>query len=261
MIQNADKILFRASAMSLIMKDGRAKNSGMGETGKSYCKKLFMELMYDRHEEVTTKQMERGKISEESGITLYSLHTKTFFKKNEQNITNLFFSGTPDIFRGEDILHAEEGADIKCPWSLFTLPFPSDELDDCYYFQNMTYCALTGAKKWSTVYTLVNLPASQLDDEKRRWQYKLNVLDPDTDPVYIEKCKELEKLYIVDMAQFQKDYGWYDFATDLNDWKYDIPREKRIVTFEVARDENVIRQMEARVIEARIYIQNHLIDK
>lgn len=254
------KILFRASCMSLIMKNDRS-GKNMGETCKSYCKKLYRELLYERHEEVTTKQMEKGKSCEESGITLYSLHTKTFFKKNEENIKNMFFSGTPDIFKGESILKAEEGADIKCPYTLFTMPFPSDELDDSYYFQNMTYCALTGAKKWTTAYTLVSLPASQLDDEKRKWGYKLGIIDTETDPIYIEKCKELERLHIVDMVQFRKDYEWYDLATDLDTWKYDIPRDQRIVTFEVKRDEEVIKQMQVRVLEARNYIQKELIGK
>lgn len=254
---DTNKILFRASCNHLIMKNDRS-GKAMGETAKSYLKKYFRELKYQRHEEVSTKQMERGKESEENGISLLSLHTKTFYRKCTEKLENDFFTGHPDLVKGNNIQVTEEGVDIKCSWNLFTLPFSSDGLDDSYYYQNLTYCDLTGAKKWSTVYTLVNLSASQLDDEKRRWSYRLGGLDPESNPLYIEKCKELERLFIVDMAKFQEDYPYYDLATDINTWEFDIPRSERVVTFETLRDDEEIERMKARVLECRIWIAQNL---
>ena len=255
---DTNKILFRSSATKKIMTNDRS-GKALGETCKTYLKDVYRELKYGRREEVTTKQMEHGNEGEELGITLYSRFTKTFYKKNDERISNMFQSGTPDCYIGESIMKAERGIDIKCPWSLFTMPFPGEKLDENYFYQNHSYMALTGAKQWDTVYTLINHSASQIDDEKRKWSYKFGGLDPEANPLYIEKCKDIERNMIYDLGEFQKDYPHYDLATDLSDWNFDIPMAERIVVFPVMRDEEIIAQINGRILECRIWIKQNLI--
>lgn len=250
---NPNEINIRASAMSLVMTNARS-GGGMGDTAKSYLKKLVRELKYDRYQEIETKAMRRGVEHEEEGISLYSLHAKKMFRKNEKNWRNSFFTGTPDIFTmNKEVI--VRGFDIKCPLSIFTMPFKDEKLDSAYFYQNMTYCDLTGAESFTTVYTLLNWSADMIDAEKRKMSYGINSLDPTTTDEYKQKSLLIEKNFIVNMAEFQRDYPYYDLETDLSKWEYDIPMSDRIIEFEVKRDEAVLKSMRDRVIECREYIK------
>jgi len=112
--------------------------------------------------------------------------------------------------------------------------------------------AITGAKKWTTVYTLCNCSADQIMNEKRMAFYALGQ-PADNDPVYKAKCIEIEKNMIFDMAQFKKDYPGYDL--DCTDWRYDIPRGERVKEFPVYRDEEIINAIYAQVGKCRKHME------
>lgn len=229
----------------------------MGATCKTYLQELYLEQRYGRRQEFTSKYIEKGKLQEELGITLFSLYyrdqtNKTLmFKKNDIRIENKFLSGEPDLFIGDNINEAEEGFDIKCPYSVWTFPFFETELINVYKWQNVGYMALTGAKRWTTVYTLVNAPFNLIDDEKRRVWYAMNCPD-ETDPTYIAKCVEIEKNMIYDMRQFMSHNPHYDLHA--KEWANDIPRAERVKTFTVERNETEIQQVYDTVARCREYM-------
>ena len=231
----------------------------LGQTAKTYLRKLYLEQKYGLRQEFTSKYVEKGKQQEELGITLYSLHKQEttgktiFYKKNDIRINNEYLSGEPDLFTGESIYNADEGVDIKCPYGLWTFPFFETALPPQYEWQNHGYIALTGAKQWTTGYTLVNAPASLIDDEKRRVKYAMNLIDADKDPDYVKKCIEIEKNMIFDMEQFLSDNPWYDLHC--KEWKYDIPRSERVKEFVTERDDIKIELVYATVRKCRKYME------
>lgn len=251
---NADKILFRASAISQIM-TGTSKGWDMKKsvTAQNYCKQLFRELKYKRKQSITNKYMEKGLSEEEAAITLLSRVKKNYYKKNEEWITNDFVSGTPDIFEGESINKANQGYDTKCSWGLFTFPFASDELDKEYYYQDMTYMALTGAGKWTTVFCLVNASDTLIDSEKKKAWYQMGC---HADKAFKDKCIAIEKNMIFDMKQFRNDNPLYDF--DCEEWDFDIPMQERIIEFEVQRDDKEIERIYNRIKECRAWMNDTL---
>lgn len=223
--------LFRASSMGLIMTDPRSGN-GLSETTKSYLKQCHREAKYGRKKFFSNKYIEKGLKVEEDGITLLSRVKKRYFKKNEERLNNAFITGLPDLFIGESILGCEEGTDIKCSWDLFTFPYEGDKLDKTYYYQNMSYMALTGAKKWTTTYCLIDTPEQMIWDEKRKLMWKMGVMT-DGDPLFQQAVAELEKTLTFD----------------------DIPLSERILEFPIERDNNVILKMYDRVSECREYLK------
>jgi len=252
---NFDNLLIRCSAIGKIMTEPRTnadKAAGkLSETTKTYLKELYRSIKYSRQKDFTSKEVEKGIQQEELAITLYSLHTKRMFKKNKERIGNEYLTGEPDLYIGQDIYNVEEGFDTKCSWSLWTFPDVADPLDTSYYWQNMGYIALTGAKKWTTVYCLVNAPAEQITAEKQKIWYATGMPD-DSNDRYMERRREVEKNMIFDMKQFRDDNPNYDL--DIKDWCYDIPRAERIVEFPVLRDEAAIQKIYWMVGKARAYM-------
>lgn len=253
---NADKILFRASAIGKIM-TGTSKGWNLDKsiTAQNYCKQLYREQRYNRKQEITTKYMQKGISEEESAITLFSRVKKIYFKKNTEWLTNEFVSGTPDIYEGQSIRKAAHGYDTKCSWNLWTFPYESDSLDTDYYYQNMSYMALSGAEKWTTVFCLVNASPSLIDSEKKSAYFKMGCPDQDN-KVYLEKCREIEKNMIFDLKQFQNDNPHYDL--DSETWHYDIPMEERLIEFTVERNDSEIEKIYNRVKDCRRWMNENL---
>lgn len=242
---NALKI--RCSSIGKVMTNGRGKDT-MGATCTSYLHQLYLENKYNRKKDFTSREMEKGIRMEEQAITLLALQKRYNFKKNSERLSNDFLTGEPDIFIGDSIQAVEEGFDTKCAWSVWTMP---DELDKMYYWQNMGYMALTGAKKWTTAYCLVNAPADMIINEKNRMWYALGCPD-DTNPKYLDKRREIEKNMIFDIALFMEKNPHFDF--DIDEWEYDIPAEERIIEFTVDRDEEAIEAIYQRIRDCRAYM-------
>lgn len=252
---NFNNLLIRCSAIGKLMtepKTKEAKAAGeFGETAKTYLRELHRSIKYSRQKDFTSKEVEKGIRQEELAITLLSLQTRKMLTKNNKRLNSLFLTGEPDVFIGKSIEEAEEGFDTKCVWSLWTLPDADDKLNADYYWQDMGYMELTGAKKWTTSYCLVNAPVDQITAEKQKIWYAMGMPD-DTNDRYMEKRKEVEKNMIFDMRQFLNDNPHYDL--DIKDWCYDIHRDERIVRFPVLRDEAAIQKIYWKVGKARAYM-------
>jgi hypothetical protein len=226
---------------------------------QNYLKKLYRGIKWNREGiDITSKYISKGNSEEQASITLLSLETKKFFKKNEQRLSNEYITGLPDIFIGESIESAEKGWDVKTSWDWTTLPYKGDKLDKDYEWQAHCYLFLTGAKEWTISHCLVNIPAELLDDEKRKLQYKIKSLDPESDPDYVEKAKKLEINFIYDYDKFVADYPYYQLLHTKQEWVYDVDRSQRVVSFLVKRDEKKIEEIKKRVEQCRLYIKQNL---
>jgi len=212
-------------------------------TTQKYLNEIYIEAKYNRRNEFSAKYVEKGIKMEEDGLTLLSRTKGLFLRKNTERLNNKFFTGEPDIMPVKKI-----GYDIKCPWSLFSMPLPDDELCDQYEYQNQGYIDLTGADEWVTAYCLVNAPSNLVLNEKKSIWYALGCLDEEKE-WYVEKCIEVEKNMIFDMREFLKEAPYFDFHCQ--EWTYDIPLEERVIEFRSVRDDDTIKALHEKVIKSR----------
>ena len=141
--------------------------------------------------------------------------------KNEEHFNNDYLTGTPDV-NTKDIL-----LDIKSSYDGTTFPFFAEEIPTKdYYYQLMGYMALTGKTESLLVYCLTNTPSEIVEDEIRREHWKNHLID------------ESEELRQEVEAKHNFDH---------------IPTEKRIKTFEVNYDAEVIQAIYKRIEECREY--------
>lgn len=237
---NADNILFRCSALGLIMtepRDKAAKERGeLGETCKKYLVEKYVYEKYGREKDIQNKYTKKGLQVEEDAITLYSRLKKKYYLKNEENLANEFICGTPDIYEGESIDKATHIPDIKSSWDLFTFAAAKNApLNKDYYWQAMGYMILTGAQTATVAYCLIDTPHALIYDECQKLKWKMGVINPDSDPLYLKACEELEK-----NMRFE-----------------DIPMEERMFEQPVKRDDKSIQKIYDRVKQCREYMNQH----
>jgi hypothetical protein len=250
--------------------DKRDNPDVLSETCKTYLRKLYRSVKHSREDIVTSKYIEKGVRHEQNAITLLSLYKNKYLKKNDERLNNRFVTGEPDVFVGPEIRKSTEGYDTKVSWSLFTLPYKDDEVDTPYYWQDMTYIALTGADKWTTAHCLINSDATSIMREKERVNYALADEDgrtPDGYPehpfydLWIKRQMEIEKNMIFDMEMFKERNPIFyqdNILLKGEEWKFDIPIEERVVEFVVHRDNEVIESMYERVKECRSWMKTNL---
>lgn len=194
----------------------------LGEGAKTYCETWLKEKLYGRRREFSNKYTEKGNICEPEAIDLYCKVNNAFAVKNEEYFENEYMTGTPDIVLPDLV------ADIKNSWDAFTFPLFDSELPNKdYYAQMQVYMCLTGKRKATVNYCLINAPEELIDKEARNVSYKAGLNEVDMD-LYDEVRAKMT----------------YD----------NIPDEFRFKSFEVAYDEKFIADLEHRVRLCRVYI-------
>lgn len=233
----------------------------LSETCKTHLVDIFASYHYGRKEEVNSKFLTKGNVREEDSITLLSRVLKQYYEKNDERISNDYLQGEVDLYEGKSILEATHTIDTKTSWSLHTfLRAKFKELDSSYYWQGQSYMALTGAKKHTVAYCLVNGTDTAINDEKRKLSFAKGMIDVngESTPEYIEKCKQIEINHIFDLQAFVKENPHFQFDNDINEWKYDIPMEDRVHTFTFERNDDDIQRLYNRVTECRVWMEENL---
>lgn len=210
----------------------KQENPELPQGAKTYCEDwLKSNLFNPRKQEWKALVIDKGLACEEDGIKMIAeVFNYQDFYKNDEYFDNEFMQGCPDV------LHNGVVRDTKLSWDLFTFPMFNDELpNEDYWWQLQGYMILTGYKKASLDYVLIDTPIP------------LVLLD-------------LKKLYYQsggvaeEWTQEKYEYLYPNYRFD------DIPKEKRIKSFEFDYDESVKESVKQRVELCRIYI-NQLITK
>lgn len=288
MITNANQILFRASSTSKIMgKIGLTENQEnelnalstkekltekqrekltslldkkshpeMPQGIKTHLIDLYISSVFSRREEIDNKYLRKGNVCEEDSITLLSRVTKTLYNKNKTRKEDEYFSGEWDM----NDLRLESTLDTKTSWNLRTFMNACyNDLNYDYYIQGQIYMHLTGAKKHTVAYCLVNSTAEIIDAEKGMLRYRSGMIDPSTGNESVEfkaKCRQIEINHIFDMGLFQSRYPYYSFHCE--DWNFDIDKDLRVKLFEFNRDDQVIKSIIDRVELCREWMNKNL---
>ena len=212
----------RCSAIGKIMTNARSKSEVLSKTCKAYLQELAIEEMYGIKKEFSSRYTDKGNIVENESIELaQQVLDCGFIHKNEEKLSNDYLTGTPDVNTNDILL------DIKSSYDGTTFPFFAEEIPTKdYYYQLMGYMALTGKTESLLVYCLTNTPSEIVEDEIRREHWKNHLIDESE-----ELRQEVESKHNFDH----------------------IPTEKRIKTFEVNYDEEVIQAIYKRIEECREY--------
>jgi hypothetical protein len=254
----ANNILFRCSSLGYLMTDSRSKSEPISETTKTHLIDVFVSAKYGRKEFIEGKFLDKGNEREEDSITLLSRINKKFYKKNSEKLSNEFVRGELDIFLGEMVNKADETIDTKTSWSAHTYHRAKNKpLDKMYEWQGHGYMWLSGAKRHTVAYCLVNGTADAIMAEKRKASFRFGI-DADVYPEYIEKCKQIEINHIFDMQSFIMENPHFQLHTPLSDWNHDIPMNERLHTFTFERDEAKLELLKNRIIECRNWMQKNL---
>lgn len=207
----------------------------LSKTCRSHLVEVFINNEYGRERSNENKYIEKGLLVEDDSITLLSRVTKKYYTKNSYNFKNEFIKGTPDIIitDGNDV--PTHVIDIKSSWDIFTFfDTKFDEVNSDYYWQLQGYMALTNTKTASLIYCLVNTPDSIINDQKRRVQWKMNVLS-DTDQIFIEAADEIDTNSIYD----------------------DIDMKKRLFEIKIERNDDDIERLYRRIRDCRKFMNDN----
>lgn len=244
----------------------KKKDKTLPKTMQSELRRIHRMETYKRNFPFTNKYVQKGIQQEEEAITNYQMYlmakgVKTLFTKNEKRFYNAWLSGEPDII--DNPKKITEGWDTKASWDLSTFPFPSDELDPQYKGQNQSYMDLTGARKWTTVYCLVNSTEHQLNNEKMKWFYAFNQPDEENNPEQyhkmVEKQKEVERMMVFDWDRFKAQFPFHHFEHTEEEWKdsgYDIPLAERVIEKVSIYSPEYIMGLQERIKISRNYLNS-----
>lgn len=235
-----ETIKFRASSWGALMSEPRekaAKERGdLSVTCQKELIKIYNQIKYGRKKDIITKAMEKGRICEEDGITLYSRCERKIFVKNDQQLENEFFTGFPDMGDHKDIRQATEVDDMKISYELDTfMPKLIEDADSGYEYQLNVYFDLCGKQclGGNIVYALVSAPLQLLNQEKKSLLWRMDVAT-DLNPAYLEAAEELEHNMIFE----------------------DIDYRERIIKKPVKRDDELIQEMKDKAPRLRQWLMN-----
>lgn len=220
-----DNHLFRASGVGYLMVNPKDKKEELSESTKTHLLDIYISETYGRRKVLSSPAMLKGNMVEEDSITLVTQQTGDLLLKNKKQLSNEFIKGSPDIVTADTVI------DTKSSWDLYTF-IKADGTDKMYYWQLQSYMWLTGKEKAKLAYCLVNSPAQQIYQEKRRAMYSLGLVDMEG----TEEFDEMER------------------QVELNMTFDDIPPEKRIKMFDFEYNPKDIELLKQRITNARLYL-------
>jgi hypothetical protein len=223
------KTLIRCSSLSCLFtepKDKVDKLAGkLSKTAKTHLQSVYVSLLWGVEKDITTKQMQKGLHGEEDGITLLSVLDDTFYSKNDERRQNDYITGHADIVH-------DYVDDLKLSWDAFTfIANLTESLPDVYEAQMQGYLWLWGKDVARVRFALIDTPQSIVEGEKYRLLRSMDVATEES-PEFIRAWERQKKNYYFSH----------------------IPIEHRVITKEVTRDEEFIRQIPEKVEKARKYL-------
>ncbi len=233
------KTKFRASSWGNLLSEPVSKADKEAGKLSLTCQKELIKIynreVYGRVKDITTKQMDKGtQVQSDSVKLLCQVDGVLYNEYDGDHLENEWFTGTPDIYIGDDIYHATEVHDIKSSYELDSfMPKLVETLDRDYTCQLNVYFDLTGASFGSISYCLVDCPLGILESEKRKLLYSMNVAT-ELAPEYLRAAAELEKLLTFP----------------------DIDYRERVIKINVERDDELIERMKAKVPALRKWLQD-----
>ena len=216
----------RCSQIGRIMSSPRKKEDILSQTTKTYLLELAVEEKYNIHKEFWSRYTDKGNEVEAESIALVNdVLDVGFIYKNEECLSNDYLTGIPDV--NTDVL-----IDVKSSWDAFTFfekVIEEEVKNKDYYYQLQGYMWLTDKQEALLCYCLIDTPLQIVRDEIRREHWRRNEIDENDE--------------IIDFVEAKHTF-------------MHIPKEKRVKTHVIKRDEKVIEAIKTRIEECREYYNN-----
>jgi hypothetical protein len=237
------KVLISCSSLGSLFTEPKLKadkDAGkLSVTAKKHLIKVYIKEKWGRRKDFVTKHMEKGLLVEPDEIALLNKLEGKWYVKNTERKNNEWITGEADIV--DELI-----IDMKGSWDAETfLPnlfegfdlttFAQKSLKDIdtdNFYQMQGYLWLWDKQKGRVSHCLVNTPESLINSEKYRLLRSMDVIS------------EENEQYKIAAAQLE-----YNMIFD------DVPREERVINFNVERDEETITQIPNRVEKAREFLQ------
>lgn len=185
-----EQFKIRASAAGVLMTDPKKKSDLVAKTVKTFLHNWLKEGIYGQKQEIKSKYISKGLEFEDMAIDkAIEWLDLPFALKNTKRFTDDYFTGEPDILLNDRVI------DIKCSYDCFSFPLFEKEIPtDDYFFQVQTYMHLTGLKKASVVYVLLNTPETpfsmEVSYDNVDIKYRIKRYDFEFQPEIIEELKK-----------------------------------------------------------------------
>lgn len=202
-----DTFKIRCSALGKLLTEPKLKadkeSGNLSATAKDYLNSVWIEEVYGRKKDTSSKYTEKGQFNEQDTMDLYCSMVGRLIVTNKIQFENEYITGTPDLFDGDIVV------DLKSSWDIWT--YMKAEVTNDYFYQLLGYMWLTGKQKASLCYGLTDCPEHMVQDElsKLRWKYK--AIDYNTDEEYLAAEAQMYKnLIYSDIPQSDrcKIYTW-----------------------------------------------------
>lgn len=203
---------------------------------KTHLADVYISTKYGRREDIKSKYMEKGLHKEEDGITLYSMTTGLFFKKNTTRLKNEFIEGEFDYEDDEHIY------DNKSNWSIFQFGrVRTKPINPMYFWQLQGYMWLSNKRKSKLIYTLLDTPDFLIQKEKTNLMYEMfgspsnfALAAEERINAYEEACAEITR----------------------NHTYSDIPDNEKVFSFDIERNDECIDKIKLKIPACRTYLNN-----
>lgn len=228
-LDNIAKMELRDKPMSAIQqkkydKDIFARdNPELPAGAKTYCKQWLKEQpgFYGRRKQLKSKYVSKGNECEDAAIELLNnVHLESYVKNTEQ-FSNDFMTGEPDI------ISEPMTRDTKCSWDSSTLPLFEESCDTDYYWQGLVYMNLTGKRRHSVDYCLIDTPMHLIEREAKYACYSMQIPEGWTfEELYEEKLSEKREDMTFGHVDLKLRIKSFEFAYDQSKIDFLIERVK-----------------------------------
>lgn len=179
----------RASQAGILMTNAR-KAGEMSKTAQTYLETWLKEQIYGVRKDVHSKVLDKGTNMENHSIDKAIMWLNLpFIYKNETNFEDEYFTGTPDLLLEKLVI------DIKTSWDCFTFPLFETSIPNMdYFYQLQVYMHLTGLKKATLCYVLIDTPETYnnaaITYKDIDPHYRIKTFDFDYDEAIIKELQQ-----------------------------------------------------------------------
>jgi hypothetical protein len=226
------KYKMRCSALYVLFTEPKSvedkKNGELSGTAKEFLNKVYIQEKWGRRKEVMTKQMKKGILVEDGIIDILGFKSNKPYKKNTERKSNDWIEGCCDIDYEPD----DEVTDVKASWEPESfIQVLVNKINPIYDYQLQGYMWLWKRLRGKLAYILEDCPDMILQNELRSLLYRMDVATDENPEYKVAAAKLIRELTFSD-----------------------IPIEERIIEIPVARNEDIIKQIPAKVGKAREYL-------
>ncbi len=203
----------------------------LSDTCKRRLAQIYTEETTGRRKDIMNVYIEKGLKTEEESITLYSLRTGIYYKKNKERIDNGYVNCEID-FDDED---NDMVIDTKSSFDIFTFDATvAKAIGGIYWWQLQCYIWAKNRKRGRLAYCLNNTPPEIVQKLKNSLKY--NFIGSGED--FESACDEIDFLHTYD----------------------DLPLERKIRIYDVDRDDEKIELAKLYIPHFRNYLKTAFVN-